>query len=44
MILEQLNMTFVHVPTPDDFKIGSDLTNNLITGLMSKDVFIALGL
>ena len=44
MILEQLNMTFVHVPTPEDFIIGSDLTNNLIKGLMAKDVFIALGL
>jgi len=44
MILEHMSMTFFHVPTPEDFKIGSDLTNNLIKGLMAKDVFIALGL
>ena len=44
MVLKHLNMTFVHFPKPESFKIERDLTNNLIESMIAKDVFIALGI
>jgi len=44
IVLQQMNMTFVHVPTPDGFEIKSDGSiNNLIISMMTKKSYIALG-
>ena len=43
MVLKQLNMTFVHVPMPEDFEFKNGLTDNLSRAMTGKDVFIALG-
>jgi len=36
-------MTFIHVPTPQDFEIEKGLTSNLIGAMLAKETFIALG-
>ena len=43
VILQQMNMTFVHVPTPEDFKLRKELINNLFRALFGKEAYIALG-
>ena len=44
VVLQQTNMTFVHIPTPDGFEIGeSCVLNNLIRGMIKKEINIALG-
>ena len=43
MVLKQMNMTFVHVPTQEGFEIEGGLTDNLIRAVIAKEVFIALG-
>jgi len=43
LVLDQMNMTFVHVPTPEDFETDGGLTNNLIRAMIAKEVYIALG-
>ena len=42
-VLKQINMTFFHVPTPEDFEIEKGLTDNLITAMITKETYIALG-
>jgi hypothetical protein len=37
-----MNMTFFHVPTPQDFEIGKGLPGNLAMALIEKKVYIAL--
>jgi len=44
IVLKQMNMTFVHVPTPEGFEIEEGLTDNLIRAMIARDTFIALGL
>jgi len=43
VVYEQMNMTFVYVPTPEGFKIeeGSVL-RNLVMGMLGKEIYIAL--
>ena len=43
VVLQQMNMTFVHVPTPKDFEIVHNLVKNLTMTMISKNAFIALG-
>ena len=43
IILEKMNMTFVYVPTPEGFEIEKDLINNLVTSMIEKESYIALG-
>ena len=43
MVLKQMNMTFVQVPTPEGFKIEEGLRDNLIRAMIAKEAFIALG-
>jgi hypothetical protein len=43
IILQQINMTFVHVPTPEGFKLWEGSVNNLVTAMIAKEVYIALG-
>jgi hypothetical protein len=43
LVLKQMNMTFVYVPTPEDFEIPKGLTGNLNTALIQKEADIALG-
>jgi hypothetical protein len=42
-VYEHMNMTFVHVPTPQDFEIGNSSTGSLIGDLIGKKTYIALG-
>jgi hypothetical protein len=44
-VLNQMNMTFVHVPTPEGFECegGDNLMKNLIKGMYGKNIYIALG-
>jgi len=42
-VLQHMNMTFVHVPTPQDFELEKSLVNNLIVDLVQKKAYIALG-
>jgi hypothetical protein len=44
VVLQQMNMSFVHVPTPKGFERGkgSHLTN-LVMGMLGKEIYIALG-
>jgi hypothetical protein len=43
LVLEHMNMTFVHVPTPSGFDIEYGLTNNLTESMIAKNAYIALG-
>ena len=44
VVLQQMNMTFVHVPTPKSFEIWDvPQTKNLVSGLFGKEIYIALG-
>jgi hypothetical protein len=44
VVLQQMNMTFVHVPTPDGFEMeDGSLISNLLTGMIGKEIYIALG-
>jgi len=43
IILKQMNMTFVHVPTPKGFELGKDSVNNLVSVMIAKEAYIALG-
>jgi hypothetical protein len=36
VVLQQMNMTFVHVPTPNVFEMEKLSVNNLITALITK--------
>jgi hypothetical protein len=43
-VLKQMNMTFNHVPTPEDFEDkGGDLETNLFMGMFRKEIHIVLG-
>jgi hypothetical protein len=43
VVLQQMNMTFVHVPTPEDFKMWKGLIDNLFRTMIRKEANIALG-
>ena len=43
IVLKQMNMTFIHVPTPEGFEIEKGLTANLISTMLAKEAYIALG-
>jgi hypothetical protein len=43
LVLKQMNMTFIHVPTPVDFDFGKGRTRNLIRTMVAKKAYIALG-
>jgi len=43
LILKQLNMTFIHVPTPEGFEADNGMTHNLIGAMFAKQIYIALG-
>jgi len=43
IILKQMNMTFVHVPTPEGFEIENGSVNNLVNAMIAKEAYIALG-
>jgi hypothetical protein len=43
IILKQMNMTFVHVPTPRGFEIEEGSVNNLVNVMIAKKACIALG-
>jgi hypothetical protein len=43
LVLKQINMTFIHVPTPDGFEIEKGSTDNLIRSMLVKESYIALG-
>jgi hypothetical protein len=42
-VLQKLNMTFVSVPTPQGFGMKIGLVQNLISAMIAKEVYIALG-
>ena len=43
LVLKQMNMTFIHVPTPDGFEFLKGMTDNLTKVMLAKEVYIALG-
>ena len=43
LVLKQMNMTFVHVPTPEGFQARTGRTDNLIKAMVAKEAYIALG-
>jgi len=43
IILKQMNMRFVHVPTPEGFVLEKGSVNNLFTSMSAKETYIALG-
>jgi hypothetical protein len=43
IILKQMNMTFVYVPTPEGFDLVGGSVNNLFRLMIAKEAFIALG-
>ena len=44
VVWEQMNMTFEHVPTPENFERQRvSQTNNLVKGMIRKGIYIALG-
>jgi hypothetical protein len=43
IILQQMNMTFVYVPTPEGFELEKESVNNLVTAMIAKEAYIALG-
>jgi len=36
IILKQMNMTFVHVPTPEGFELENGSVNNLVSSMIVK--------
>jgi hypothetical protein len=44
VVLKQMNMTFLHVPTPEGFEMEEgSLTSKLVLGMIGKKIYIALG-
>jgi len=43
VVLQQMNMSFVHVPTPEGFEMEKGSVNNLSRAMFEKEVYIALG-
>jgi hypothetical protein len=43
LVLKEMNMTFIHIPTPDGFEIEKGLTGNLSRAMFAKEAYIALG-
>ena len=43
LILKRMNMTFIHVPTPEGFEVEKGVTDNLIRVMLAKESFITLG-
>jgi hypothetical protein len=43
VVLQQMNMTFVHVPTPEGFEIEHSSFTNLSTSIIAKKAYITLG-
>jgi len=44
IVCEQMNMTFIHVPTPEGFEMEhGSLTANLLKNMFRKKIYIALG-
>ena len=43
IILQQMNMTFVHVPAPEGFELEEDSVNNLVASMIAKESYIILG-
>jgi hypothetical protein len=43
LVLKEMNMTFIHIPTPNNFECDMEMTNNLITAMIAKEVYIAVG-
>jgi hypothetical protein len=43
LVLEQMNMTFIHVPTPKGFELPNRITGNLFRDMFEKRAYIALG-
>jgi len=43
IILKQMNMTFVYVPTPEGFETERGSVNNLVNAMNAKEAYIALG-
>ena len=43
LILKHMNMTFIHVPTPEGFEMEVGLTRNLISAMIAKKIYVALG-
>jgi hypothetical protein len=44
LIWEQMNVTFVHVPTPVCFEMEEgSLINNLVMGMLGKEIYNAVG-
>jgi hypothetical protein len=43
IILQQMNMTFVYVPTLEGFEIEGGSVNNLVSTIIAKEAYIALG-
>jgi hypothetical protein len=39
IVLEQINMTFVHVPTPEWFEIERGMANNLTKAMFAKELY-----
>jgi len=43
IILQQMNMTFVYVPTPECFELEEGSVNILVIAMFAKETYIALG-
>jgi hypothetical protein len=43
IILKQMNLAFVYVPTPEGFKKEEVSVNNLVSAMIAKKAYIALG-
>jgi hypothetical protein len=43
IILKQMNMTFLYVPTPECFELEEGSVNNLVSDMIAKEAYIALG-
>ena len=43
LVLKQVNMTFIHVPTPGGFECGIEKTHNLTRAMNRRKVYIAVG-
>jgi hypothetical protein len=43
LVLKQMNMTFIHVPTPEGFEIEKGLSDNLTRSMVAKESYLALG-
>jgi hypothetical protein len=42
-MLKRMNMSFLHVPTPEGFEMGEGSVDTLLMGMFRKEIFIALG-